>query len=187
MNPNLIVLFTDVHNFSRVMLEFKDRASLGFLDEMYRRLGEGLVSQGGRIIKYLGDALLAVFGETDVSRPAPPLDRSALAAVQAAAAMRASYARLVEPLALRTETDLEVGIAAGECEVGIVGHETLRSFDVFGECVNEAAMIGHHRGIAVTGTVRDLLADDASVSFTRLPDQQVKWREQPLELWEAVI
>jgi adenylate cyclase len=187
MKPELVVVFTDVHNFSRVTLELKDRDTLGFLNEMYRRLGEELVSRGGRIIKYLGDAILAVFGQTGVSLPAPPADHSALAAVQAAVAMRESYSRLVEPLAVRTETDLEVGIAFGECEVGTVGHDSLQSFDVFGECVNEAAIIGHHRGIAVTDAVRELLANSASVSFTSLPDRRVKWRDDPLVLWEAVM
>ena len=177
MRAPLIVLFTDVHNFVRVTHEFKDGNSLAFLDEMYQRLGDEIVNRGGRIIKYLGDAILATY---DASR-----EDAASQAIRTGFAIREAYDDLVSPLALRTETDLEVGISSGLCETGTVGHESLRGDDVFGEPVNEAAMIGHYRGVAVTAPVREAAASSADIVLERIDDVKLKWREDPLKVWAA--
>ena len=58
-------------------------------------------------------------------------------------------------LGLPRETELEIGIGSGEVEVGTFGHQSLRQKDVFGQEVNCTAVIGHHRGIAITETVYD--------------------------------
>jgi class 3 adenylate cyclase len=79
---------------------------------------------------------------------------------------------------------MEVGLAFGEVVEGVIGHQSLRSFDVFGECVNEAAMIGHHRGIAVTGALRERL--QPGTETRQLEPYRPKWRAEPLEVWAIV-
>jgi class 3 adenylate cyclase len=67
---------------------------------------------------------------------------------------------------------------------GIFGHRSLRQRDIFGEAVNEAAVIGHHRGIAVTGPVHE--AVKKNFQTRALPSLKVKWLDQALELWEVI-
>jgi len=167
-----VVLFCDCHQFSLVQLSLGDR-TFGFLDELYRRGGECLVRNGGRIIKYLGDAILATF-----------LGDCGDDAVLAAECLRREYAVLVREHGIDLETDMEVGLSLGDVQEGELGHDTLRGFDVFGECVNEAAMIGHHRGIAVTGALRTRLS--AAIRVRELEPYRPKWRATPLEVWEVV-
>jgi adenylate cyclase len=170
----LVILFTDLHEFSIVMEAMGESGPLEFLNTMYQRLGQCAVRRGGTIIKYLGDAMLIVFPAND-----PPA--AALKAVECAREMRRVYAAQVEEAGISHETELESGIAYGVVERGVVGHSSSRIDDISGEEVNEGAMICHYRGIAITDSVHDLLGPD--VPCTRLPDVTVKWRANPIVVW----
>lgn len=166
------ILFCDLHDFSRLVADI-DGSALAFIDSFYQSCGECIVSRGGRIIKYIGDSMLATFGEDGVEE-----------AVQAARCMRSEYAALVAGLDSSVASDMEIGISLGETEEGEVGHPSLRTFDVFGECVNEAAIMCHYRGIAITAAVKERLPDRYSVK--QLPAFNAKWRSEPLAAWAVV-
>ena len=167
-----IVFFCDCHNFGFLARELGE-SLFEFMDDFYRRCGECIASRGGRIIKYLGDSILAVFPED-----------AADAAVAAGACARAEYAALVKALETDVETDLEVGISCGPVQEGIIGHESFRAFDVVGECVNQAAMIGHHRGIAITEPVRTRLS--GAYETRPLQTLNLKGSAEPVSVWEVV-
>ena len=170
----VVVLFTDVHEFSIVMRAMGETGPLSFINEMYCRLVSIAERHGGQIIKYIGDGVLLVF-------PADDPRRAAEEAIACAREMRASYADQVLKAGVSHETELETGLAIGMVERGVVGHPSRRVDDLFGEAVNRAAMIGHHRGIAVTDAVKQLLGDGCA--GTRLPDRKLKWQEEPLVVW----
>lgn len=167
-----VVMFCDCHNFSRLMLAIPGPI-LPFLDRMYTLCGEPIVRQGGRIIKYMGDAILAVFPVVMVA-----------GAVNAAREVRVAYAKLIHDVHTDVESEMEVGLALGPVEEGEVGHPSCRGWDVFGETVNQAAIIGHHLGIAITTEVRERL--DTTVRVRPLPPARAKWRTDPLAQWEVV-
>jgi hypothetical protein len=98
--------------------------------------------------------------------------------------MRKAYASVVRKRKVSHATELEVGIGAGEVEIGMFGHESLVRKEVFGEVVNWVAKIGHHRGIAITEGVYDEVK--ANYETRRLPDFKAKWRDEPLRIWEVV-
>jgi len=167
-----VILFWDLHNYSIAAQRLRGKQAL-FLQESYERMGEIVVSHGGRIVKYMGDAMLCVFPEGAEGE-----------AVACALAMRPAFAALAGAWRLPTDTVLEVGIAAGDVAMGVFGHRSLRLPDVFGETVNVAVTIGHHEGIALTEEVRDALG--VAYETRRLPDERVKWRVEPLRIWEVV-
>ena len=169
---NRVVLFMDVHNFSIAL-----NASAGnlhsFLQEMYEGLGDIIVAHGGRIVKYLGDAMLCVF-------PAGCENE----AVECSLRLRLAFSGLVSRRGLPPDTELEVGIGSGEMVTGVFGHRSLRHWDVFGPEVNRVAVIGHHRGVAITQRVHDAVR--MKHETRRLPDFKVKWQDEPLKVWEVV-
>ncbi len=167
---NRVILFTDIHDFS-IVVNALGKDQYGFLQEFYEKLGDVIVEHGGEIIKYLGDAILCIFD-------------SAGQAVKSALKMRQAYSDIVAGRNLSGDTELEIGISAGEVGIGIFGHRSLMQKDVFGAAVNQAAMIGHHRGIAVTESVYDKIK--SSCEANRLPDFAVKWQDEPLKIWEIV-
>jgi class 3 adenylate cyclase len=166
-------MLTDVHSFSVVGTEM-GAAFPAFVQAYFERMGEEITSRGGLIVKYIGDTLLALF---DAGREEQ--------AVDCAVAMRRAYNGLATEHHLATETELEVGIASGEILVGTFGHPTLVVRDVMGEAVYEAGRLMHHRGVAVTGTVREALLGGRHV-FRHLADIAVKWNPAPLQAWELV-
>ena len=171
---DLVVLFTDLHEFSIVLRAMGPTGGLAFLNAMYCRHGEIAAAGGGKIIKYIGDAMLFVF-------PAGDRRVAVREAIACARRMRVDYADQVRSAGISHETELETGLAIGVVERGIVGHDTCRVDDVSGEAVNRAAMICHYRGVAVTDAVKQLL--DEQVECFRLPDRKLKWQEEPLVVW----
>ena len=166
-----VVLFTDIHNFSIAAQVLAER-QYEFLQALYETLGDIVVGHRGELIKYLGDGFLSVF-------PAG-LEQKAVAS---AVAMREAFSEMVERWELPADTELEVGIGSGEVAEGIFGQRTLRQWDVYGEVVNQAARIGHHRGVAITEWVYEKVKDAYAVR--RLPDVILKWQEEPLRVWEV--
>jgi adenylate cyclase len=171
VKTNRVVLFTDVHNFSIAAKVLAER-QYEFLQELYETLGDIVVEHQGELIKYLGDGFLSVFPVG--------LEQKAVAS---AVAMREAFSEMVGRWGLPADTELEVGIDVGEVAEGIFGHRTLRQREVYGEVVNRAAMIGHHRGVAITERVCEKVRDAYAVR--RLPDVQLKWQEEPLKVWEV--
>jgi class 3 adenylate cyclase len=164
-------MFMDIHEFSIVARGLGD-AQYAFLQAIYETLGDVVVAHRGEIIKYLGDAMLCVF----------PAD-VAVDAVACALALRKAYADLVTTWHITHATELEIGISAGEVAVGEFGHVSLRVRDVFSAVVNEAAVIGHHRGIAITAPIQAALGN--RYTTRPLAPHQVKWQADPLQVWDV--
>jgi len=130
---NQVIMFMDIHNFSiaAVILGVNQYA---FLQQVYETLGDMIVAHEGEILKYLGDGLLCVF----------PADLAS-EAVECAMKLRQAFDGLAREKNFPADTELEIGISAGEVAIGVFGHKSLRQKDVFGNQVNRAAVIGHHR------------------------------------------
>jgi class 3 adenylate cyclase len=170
---DLVVLFTDIHEYSSVVkaLGMDGPRPAQFIQEVYRKTGDAVVQQGGEILQYHGDGILCTFPGGCEGR-----------AVQCALDMREAYAMVVNRWRIAHDTELEVGISAGKVRVGMVGHPSVRQKGLFGTDVFAAAVIGHHRGIAVTRGVYEAIKD--AYPTRRLPDRQVGWQDAPLEVWE---
>lgn len=167
-----VLLFCDAHDFSKAMVELGDRYP-DFIQMYYERVGDAVVGRGGELVKYIGDAIFAAF----------PAGREK-DAVECAREMRRAYQSVIEEFGVATDSDLEVGIGCGEVVTGVFGHESLRTRDVFGEKVNQVAVIMHHRGIAVTEDVQKKLASEYRLQ--RLADFKPKWAVEPIAVWEVV-
>jgi len=167
-----VILFMDIHNFSITVSAWAGDP-YGFLQEVYEKLGDIIVEHKGEIVKYMGDALLCVF----------PAD-SENKVVKCSLKLRKAFSVIVSRRGLPPDTELEIGIGSGEVATGVFGHKSLRQKDVFGEQVNRAAMIGHHRGIAITEQVYEKVK--VNYETRRLPEFRAKWQDEPLKVWEVV-
>ena len=173
VSVDLVILFTDVHNFSIAAAALGPRQA-DFLQEMYVGLGDTLVAHGGDIVKYIGDAMLATF-------PAGCEGRTVDCAIE----LRNRFGKIVSGRNLPGEIELEVAIGSGEVISGEFGHPSLRVKDIFGEAVNHVARIGHHRGIAITEAVYDKVKDTHRTR--QLDDVPVKWQDAVLKRWEILV
>ena len=107
------VLFADVSGFTAMSerLDPEDVSSL--MNRVWDRLDAVIVEHGGRIDKHIGDALMAIWGATDVHESDPE---------QAVRAALGLHGALME---LRDELDVElrmrVGVNTGPVMLGSVG------------------------------------------------------------------
>lgn len=138
----LTALFADLKGFT----SFSERAAPGEIVEMLNRYHTAAVpiilSNGGTIVQFVGDALLALF-----NAPARQADHAA-AAARAALAMQEA----AEEIAAGTAgyPRFRIGINTGLALVGNIGSPELRGFNAMGDCVNVAARL---EGVAEPGTV----------------------------------
>lgn len=118
---NLTVLFTDLRGSTKLYREVGDAVAFGMVMSHFDILREAVATEGGAIVKTIGDAIMAVF-----QRPA-----SALQAVIRAQRMLAMPPNNTRPLMLK------VGIHAGPC-IAVTLNEKL---DYFGSTVNAASRL----------------------------------------------
>lgn len=135
------VLFTDLKGFTQLT---NRRSGTGEIElhvrQLNRYLGEMvevITAHGGTVDKFIGDAVMAVFGSPIGRGP----EAEAVAALRCAQAMRQALQRLntawgqegLEPL------DNGIGLASGEVIVGQIGSPRRMEFTVIGDKVNLAS------------------------------------------------
>ena len=168
---NRVVIFTDIHHFLDVAKNLNEK-QYKFLQDFYEIMGEIVVGHGGEFIKYLGDGFLCIF-------PEDKAEDAAAGAIE----MRSAFLEMVRTWKLPVDTELEVGISGGVVAEGVFGHRSLRQKDIFGDVVNQAAVICHHRGVAITEWMYEKIKNKYAVQ--QLPDIRLKWRDEPMKVWEV--
>ncbi|WP_433435293.1 adenylate/guanylate cyclase domain-containing protein [Nonomuraea sp. CA-141351] len=145
----LTALFADLKGFTT----FSEKVTPGEIVEMLNRYHTAAVpcilNNGGTIVQFVGDALLALF-----NAPATQAGH-ARAACRAALDMQRAAAEVAEEMAWKRVDDVQwptfrVGVNTGPALVGNIGSPELRGFNAMGDCVNVAARL---EGIAEPGTV----------------------------------
>ncbi|MFZ2955271.1 MAG: adenylate/guanylate cyclase domain-containing protein [Candidatus Ozemobacteraceae bacterium] len=134
----LTILFSHVRGFDRLTEKLPPEEIVEFLNAYFSAMERAVVSAGGVIDKFIGDAVMAVFHPGHVG------EDHAVAACRAAVAMRAALASLnVERVNEgRFPVETGIGIAVGSVIAGRVG-STIGRVDatVIGEAVNLAARV----------------------------------------------
>jgi adenylate cyclase len=108
---------------------------VGMLNDYFSALTECIFRNDGSIDKFVGDAILAVFGSPD---PDPQHRRKA---VQAAVEMQRAMVEVNRRRSQRSETVCEIGIGvhSGEVLHGFIGSPERMEFTVIGDTVNKTA------------------------------------------------
>lgn len=134
------VLFTDMVGYSTVSEKFNDpQALMSWLDEYMSAMSELVISHGGMVDKYIGDAVMAVFG-APISQG---IVEDARHAVGCALAMREKLKMLNASFAARNipEVGMRVGVATGELVAGSLGGADRLEYTVIGDIVNTASRL----------------------------------------------
>lgn len=120
----LSVGFVESTGFMRISERLDGPALVTLVQMLYDTAGDVIVRHGGRIQKYIGDAVL-------FTCPDPR------AAVQIAREIVANGDREIEGIT----TGRYVAVATGDVLVTEIGHASYRLQDVFGVTVNQAAIL----------------------------------------------
>ena len=134
------VLFSDIRGFT-TMTESSDADKLvAQLNEYFRDMVGSVLDNSGTLQKFIGDAIMAVWGDTHSKGKAA----DAHGAVTTALQMRAALAKLNgdwKENSERAKLSIGIGVNHGEVIVGNIGHPQRMEFTVLGDGVNLAARL----------------------------------------------
>ena len=162
------VLFADLQEFTPFSERTPPADVVAMLNSAFGAAVPAIFAEGGTIIQFAGDAVMAVF-----NAPLRQHDH-ALRAARAALGLQASTARLP---AAADAPRFRVGLNTGPALVGNIGSAELRNFTAIGDTTNLAARL---QSFAAPGTVvigertRKMLGDAAHVRDLGEPELKGK-------------
>ncbi len=133
-----VIWYADIRGFTRTSDTMKGELVIEMLDDTFETLASALRPQGGQVLKFIGDAMLAIF--TCDAKDASAGCRRALKAAEDA------QRKLTEFTAERVRNGLpavqvDIALHVGEVLYGNIGAADRLDFTVIGPAVNEAARI----------------------------------------------
>lgn len=151
------VLFTDLKGFSTTSEGMDAADLLAWMNEYMNGIARHVDLHGGMVNKYMGDAIMAVFGAPVAAVNDAGIDADAVRAVECALAMRSEMSGLNAAWRERgmPEAAMRIGIYTGPLVAGSIGSDQRLEFTVLGDSVNTAARLesagkdaGDHPGSA---------------------------------------
>ncbi|MBN1961926.1 MAG: FHA domain-containing protein [Deltaproteobacteria bacterium] len=176
------VMFADIRGFTSLTERSKASDVVNLLNEYFEQMVEVVFRYSGILDKFIGDALMAVWGTPVSTRD------DAARALKAACEMQ----EVVESYnAVRSDRGQEpiaigIGLASGRCVSGAIGARRRMEYTVIGDAVNVASRLA---GLATAGNV---LCDDETFRRARSPQgaqslapTQVKGRSRPVKIFDV--
>jgi adenylate cyclase len=182
----LTVLFSDIRGFTALSETMAPEDLVKLLNGYFTRMTERVFAHRGSLDKYIGDAIMAVFG---APLPAPQhaslACRAALDMVAELETMQAEWRRDGVPA-----LDIGIGINTGPMIVGNMGSASRFNYTVVGDAVNLASRIeALNKSYGTNVLVSESTYERVRGEFpnAREIDQvQVRGRTQPVRLYELI-
>ncbi len=175
------VLFSDIRDFTRISENLPPDQLMKLLNEYFTEMARIIFENQGSLDKFIGDAIVAVFGSLiSLEKPAP-------AAVRAAIQMMNSLSIANKRWSAEYGLDIHIGIGinTGEVILGNIGSPERMEFTVIGDTVNIASRFS---GVARPGQI--LVAKETfqflnpEIAHRELPPIEVKGKTGKLEVFE---
>lgn len=176
------VLFSDIRSYTLISERASAEGIVAMLNDYFSRMGAQIYKHEGMLDKFIGDAIMAVFG-APVAR-----EDDALQAVRAAMAMRRELWRYNEERASSGQPPIEIGIGvcAGDAVVGNIGSGDRLDYTVVGDVVNLASRLeGMTKDYACKILFNRPVYESvkAHVPCVGLGVCEVRGREEPVEIF----
>jgi adenylate cyclase len=174
------VIFADIRGFSAYSEVKEPEEIVEKLNQYFEIATQAIQIYGGYVDKFIGDAVLGVFGVPVFH------ENHAIRAVRAATDMQ-------NALLKRRESENEllqsvgIGINSGIVVSGNIGSQDRMEYTVIGECVNLAAhlyRLANPGEIIISKSVYDHLQEILEVS--PLPVQYIKGKSEPVETYRLL-
>lgn len=168
--PKLVtILFSDIVGFTQLSNTLRSRRVAELLNEYLEEMTHAIFDNGGTVDKFMGDAVLAIFGAPEEISPNEQVRR----AIAAARQMYHRLDHLNEKWRAQGigEVKFRCGIHQGTAVVGLFGGAQRSDYTAIGPSVNIAARIQEAAdpdAILVSAAVADYLTENEIVKFSPL-------------------
>ncbi len=184
------ILMSDIRGFTPLSESLPPQEVVRLLNRYFTSMVEVIMENGGVVDKFIGDAIMVIFGAPVKRTP----EESAMRAVRSAIGMRERLRELNESFEAEGLPAIRVGIGVhtGEAIVGNVGSSQRMDYTCIGDSVNTTARIESAcktvgADVLVSGVVRTLLGNRIEVG----PSSRVhlKGKSEPMDVFpvEAVL
>ncbi|HNY13180.1 MAG TPA: adenylate/guanylate cyclase domain-containing protein, partial [Candidatus Wallbacteria bacterium] len=183
----ITLFFADIRGFTSMSETMADKPEmvLDVVNRFHSAMTDIVIAKGGTIDKYIGDALMSLFGAPMALSAAD----DAFNAIDAAVAIRTECLKIREQLIKEGKTAVNVGIGinTGEVVVGMVGSKQMMNYTAIGDSVNTAARIEANAGagqVLISKATYELVKTRIKVKM--LEPIMVKGKKEPVEILEVL-
>ncbi len=181
------ILFTDIRSFTTFTESHNLNETIPKLREYFTEMVKAIKDNRGMIDKFIGDAIMAIFGD-------PVYDENhALSACKAALAMQERLKKLQEKWQ-KEGVDIFVngiGINSGTCIVGNLGSEQIFDYTAIGDTVNLASRLESanknyptESNIIISEYTYELAKEKIIAKY--LDETKVKGKEKSVKIYELI-
>ena len=180
------ILFSDIRGFTTISENTQAQDLVNFLNTYFSIMGNEILAEGGNIDKFIGDAIMAIFGAPKT------LENSSASAVKAAIRMVYALSNVDTSVITLPEAGFGIGIGVncGECVVGNIGFQNKQDYTVIGDTVNLASRLEgvtkyYRQPIIVSENIYNEAKD--SFIFRKADNVRVKGKDQPVGLYSVYV
>ncbi|MBA2608558.1 MAG: response regulator [Actinobacteria bacterium] len=181
-NLRVTVLMSDIRGYTTIAERANPAKLAGQLNAHRAEMNRAIIANGGTVMQFVGDAVMAVFG-------APvAMDEHAAHAVDAAAAMHRQQATLNDQWAGdgMPAFGLGIGVSTGDVAAALLGSEERIEYTVVGDTVNLSNRLQQFCEPGETVLSEATMADlKAPPPTTALEPALVKGREQMVQAYKV--
>ena len=185
VNQEVTVMFADIRGFTTMSEAMEPARVVEILNEYFTRVTDVIFDNGGTLDKYIGDAVMAVFG-APISK-----GNDAAAAVNSAIQIQRLLVELNRDAAAREWPELRVGIGinTGSAIAGNIGSPRRLDYTVVGDAVNTAQRLMTNAAggqiLISESTAKKLGKTGKTIDLERLPELKVKGRSEAVPVFRV--
>lgn len=187
-NKNVTVFFSDIRSFTAMSEKLTPEEVVEFLNEYMTRMVKCVDATGGVVDKFIGDAIMAVWG-APVSAGSPKDD--ALNGIKASLLMRKELYDLNKEREAKGLIPVHIGcgLNSGDVIAGQIGSEKRMEYTVIGDTVNtasrtEALNKPFHTDVLITENTWQLVKDEILVE--EMQGVKVKGKTDKLRMFAVI-
>lgn len=175
------VLFTDIIGFTPISEKMPPREVNMLLNQFFSRMTDIIFDYGGTLDKYIGDALMAVFG-------APmEQDGDEERAVRAALKMKEELISFMKEEPVERQFKVRIGINTGRVVAGNIGSRKRMDYTVIGDAVNVASRLesiaSPNQILIGEGTYK---AVKGKFNIKKVGKKEVKGKKEQVKVYEVL-
>jgi|SaaInlStandDraft_6_1057023.scaffolds.fasta_scaffold07903_3 adenylate cyclase len=183
-NKEVTVFFSDIRDFTKFSEGHTPEEVVMMLNEYFAIMVSIINKNKGVVDKFIGDAIMAVWGAPEKS------DDDPFNAVKASLEMRQELDKLNERRQLRGEVPIKIGVGihTGRAISGTIGSDERMEYTVIGDAVNTASRIeastkSFGTDLLISGETSDIIAE--SYLIEEAGKVEVKGKTEPLRLYKV--